>query len=86
MKAKLLRKIRSRFEVFYYPNKESYNFEIIDNDEPTDKSLFWITEVGRLHSSKQSAIDGVLIICRYVYHKHTRSYKLSQLKRKVWHM
>jgi len=83
MKTKLLRKVRCRFEINYYPNL-IYPYQIKDNRE-THFSLFERLCIEQHYKTKQDALNGILTILRYLYGSKTRKYKQSQIHTKVWY-
>ena len=85
MKTKLLKRIRRRFQIDYYPNRKSKQFVITDEDSGAYTSYFWICDVKEAHETKQSAIDDILTILRFQYRKYTRKAKIKLIKKKVWY-
>lgn len=81
MKTKLLKKVRKRFIIDFYPNQNIY--EITDKQEEYI-SLAWYGR-NHTHDTLDSAIETVRDIVRGQYYKRSRKYKLSQVKKKVWY-
>jgi len=86
MKTKLLRRIRKQYSIVYYPARGIYEIEYPHSDirigfiEDLDK-----TSCVRFDKTLQGAKDKLMIVVRHTYYKHSRKYKLSQVKHKVWY-
>lgn len=82
MKVKLLKKIRKRFEIEYYPNRTSKKkYKLTDNDGGS--YMYGIRDVW--HIDKQSALNDILNLLRWQYQSRSRKYKFENQKTKVWH-
>jgi len=89
MKVKLLKNIRKRFSIEYYPNVNGGKFKINDLDGEQDcvylHKIMYDLGFYKLHPSKQHCIDIILKFLRHEYSHLTRKHKMSQAKTKVWH-
>ena len=85
MKTKLLKKIRKRFNVFYYPNREKQY--VIRDDERDHRvcDAFYLTDKKREHETLASAVKTILEIVKIEYYKFSRKYHKKQIKSKVWY-
>lgn len=100
MKVKLLRKIRKRFEINYYPN--GYEFAIISTTAPCvvliEKSFFYnngskIREIGYVNdmNSKEHMFKNCLITLmwliplKYAGYGIRRNKKLKKTEEKLWY-
>ena len=87
MKSKLLTKVRSRFSIDYYPNKEGdCKFRLIDNDANKKyHSLHEILGIKLWYKTKEGALSGMMSIIRFQYQSRSVNYKRQNAKTKVWH-
>ena len=86
MKTKLLKKIRKQYSIVYYPARGVYEIEYPHSDL-TIHFIESLHEKSCVSSDKtlQGAKDKLMIVVRHIYYKHSRKYKLSQVKHKVWY-
>lgn len=92
MKTKLLKKVRKRFEILYYPKGievyEIGNSKVFYLDEKfqvVDKKDTFYT---RYYNTKNEALDEIIEKCRCLYSKYSTRHKKQQLKNKpvkVWY-
>lgn len=83
MKVKLLKKIRKRFEILYYPNGliygniyDSKNETFVLTDTENEYNIFF-------DQNKNSLLETILLICKRNYYSYSRRYKLKGTK--VWY-
>lgn len=84
MKTKLLKKVRRRFEINYYPHQEK-PYVAVDKHQGEYEDWFWVASADRSHMTKDSAIKAILQVVRCQYKKHSRREKLKLIKHKVWY-
>ena len=95
MKVKLLKKVRKRFEVLYYPKgiercKIDSN-EIIHLEEKfliVNNSMIYDYSLHKIHKTKNEALEEILRVTKRQYEGYSRKYNQQQLKNKtvkVWH-
>lgn len=86
MKVKLLKKIRRRFEIEYYPNKESDKKYLLIDNTGFVGDIFSILGINEMWTSeKQTQIDRILTYCRWAYREHSKAGKFENKKSKVWY-
>ena len=85
MKVKLLKKVRKRFEILYYP-------EGVPNGSDKFITKFSLKDKTHTHDSlchtKEQALNIILERLQYKYKEYSRKYKQQQLKNKpvkVWY-
>lgn len=76
MKTKLLKKIRKKYSILYYPKGVPYYDFSEDKEKLADKK--YKLNVGNIHGSKESAIEEMLRVLRRDYYKYTSKYKREQ--------
>lgn len=83
MKTKLLKKVRRRFVIDYFPHRvEGKRFRIIDLE--SDYSFFTAGEK-HSHPTKEACLKALINVLRGIYGKYKRKYKQSQISTKVWY-
>lgn len=85
MKVKLLKKIRKRYSIYYYPNRGIYEVDYLTRGTLRDIHGFYNNRLNYPFESIQDAKDAILKKVKDKYHKYTRKHKQSQIKHKVWH-
>lgn len=88
MKVKLLKKIRKRFEILYYPNSDSERkFCLIDNNYYSRHTVYIHEAYGikERYKTKRECLNAILIIVRATYGEYSVKGKNSLTKVKVWH-
>ena len=85
MKVKLLKKVRKRFEILYYP-------EGVQNGSDKFITKFSLKDKNHTHDSlchtKEQALNIILERLQYKYKEYSRKYKQQQLKNKpvkIWY-
>jgi len=84
MKTKLLKKIRKRFSVNYYPNRDDGRCYHLTDRKDTSfcyhliKGTYWNT-------TKQRCLDTMMELINLEYYKYSKEHKLSNMHTKVWH-
>lgn len=82
MKTKLLKKIRKRFSVDYYPNRDDAKKYRLTDHEPMG---YQYGIRNQWHISKQSALNDMLELLRWQYQHRSAKYKRENVKSKVWY-
>lgn len=92
MKTKLLKKVRKRFEIVYYPNGDRYNdfpyIVVNDTHLPIFKTLnsFVLNdETDALGEALKKAKSFLLCVIRKEYYKHSKIAKTNYNSIKLWH-
>jgi hypothetical protein len=84
VKVKLLKKMRKRFSIDFYPNKDTeYKYELVDLH--SDPMEHYMLDIDYSHETRQSAINSILEIIRFKYYKYSVKHKRENISKKVWH-
>lgn len=83
MKVKLLKKIRKRFIIEYYPNRDNVKKYKLTDNESGEYYVYGIRN--EWHIDQQSALNDILELLRWQYQSRSRKYKIQNIKTKVWH-
>lgn len=85
MKTKLLKRIRRDYKIYYYPERYT-PYQVTDDLEGSNVSFLYLSVSAEWHITLQDAKDNIMARVKIRYYKHSRAYKLSQIKKKVWHL
>lgn len=86
MKTKLLKRIRRDYKIYYYPERDT-PYQVTDDLEGSYFTCYLYLLVStEWHKTLQDAKDNIMARVRIKYYEHSKAYKLSQIKKKVWHL
>lgn len=88
MKVKLLKKIRKRFSIDFYPNKDTeFKYELVDNKRyrDVDNLTYYMLDIDDFYKTKQQTLNSILKIVRFQYYKYSVKHKKENINKKVWY-
>lgn len=83
MKTKLLKKIRKRFSIEYYPNRDDEKKYKLTDNQSGEHYVYGIRN--EWYISKHSALNDIIELLRWQYQHRSVKYKRENIKQKVWH-
>lgn len=85
MKIKLLRRIRKQYSIVYYPFEKYYSVEYDTKGTLRDIHGWCYNNLLKRFDTLEEAKKALLHEFKKKYFKHSRKYKLKQVKHKVWY-